>query len=91
MNYLLGHYVLYSFEDHLVRLVLTSLVLSSECLTFFCLMGYLHDDVILLLLRLLLLPRCLSVKLSRAIKGFGWFKPRWYFDAVVQMVHLFDF
>ena len=62
MNYLLGHYVLYSFEDHLVRLVLTSLVLSSECLTFFCLMGYLHDDVILLLLRLLLLlllPRCL--------------------------------
>ena len=35
MNYLLDHYVLYSFEDHLVRVVLTSLVLSFECLTFF--------------------------------------------------------
>ena len=61
MNYLLGHYVLYSFEDHFVRVVLTSLVLSFECLTFFYLMGHLHDDVILIPLKLLLLQGCAGI------------------------------
>ena len=40
-----------AFEDHLVRVVLTSLVLSLECYGFFCPKGHFHDDVILLVLK----------------------------------------